>query len=476
MAASEILGLFTSPQQYQQNQLAQFQNRAAQEVQLNPFQQAALGARTAGYQLGQGIGGALGGQDPQLQKIARRQQLLSQLDQSDPASYARVAKIASDAGDQELAFGIANAGREAAVKIAQANKERQLAVPARIQESQQAAVISQAIRQYKALPQTPETTQAIETLQVQLDFLSPKPKTEATPNEIQIATRFALRKGVEGTPEYNAEFDSQLTRLTTKEPKDISPNVKEVGVAEGTRAPVYLDVVKDEQFTYQKGSDGKQVRVPYVGGVDRTTAKVSATSTSKGADEGAKTIAELSAKRVDAARVSAGKAIEQAGLLQELLKTPQPISGSGAPVRVGALRVFSTFGLTSSKDDEALGNADKFNALAGERVISFIKALGSNPTDTDREFARTIGPALEKGTKTNADLINFLLERARKVVKDADAIEAHFYDNNYSLRGYKSPFLTDLETTKSKASDKPVSQMTKQELLEAIEAKKRQPQ
>ena len=28
--ASEILGLFTTPEQYQQNQLAQFQNRAAQ--------------------------------------------------------------------------------------------------------------------------------------------------------------------------------------------------------------------------------------------------------------------------------------------------------------------------------------------------------------------------------------------------------------------------------------------------------------
>ena len=132
MATSEILGLFTSPQQYQQNQLSQFQNRAFQEVQLNPFQQAALGARTAGYQLGQGIGGALGGQDPQLQLIARRQQLLSQLDQSDPASFARVAKMASDAGDQELAFGIANAGRKAESEMAliqQRNRERQGADP-----------------------------------------------------------------------------------------------------------------------------------------------------------------------------------------------------------------------------------------------------------------------------------------------------------------------------------------------------------
>jgi hypothetical protein len=77
--ASEILGLFTTPQQYQQNQLAQFQNRAAQEVQLDPFQQAALGARTAGFQLGQGIGGALGGEDPQLKKITQRQQLLGMM-------------------------------------------------------------------------------------------------------------------------------------------------------------------------------------------------------------------------------------------------------------------------------------------------------------------------------------------------------------------------------------------------------------
>jgi hypothetical protein len=294
----------------------------------------------------------------------------------------------------------------------------------------------------------------------------------AVPNDIQIANEIATLEtsllDIENTPDspdrtraknlLNSRL-SALRTLTSKGEKTVAPNIKEVGVAETTREPVYLDVNNDTQFIYKKNPEGKQVRVPFTGGVDRTTAKVSASATSKGADEGSKTIAELGAKRVDAANVSASKAIEQAGLLQELLKTPQPISGSGAPARVGALRVFSTFGLTSSKDDEALGNADKFNALAGERVISFIKALGSNPTDTDREFARTIGPALEKGTKTNTDLINFLLERSRKVVKDASALETYFYDNNYSLRGYKSPFLTDLETPKSKASDLTTEQL-----------------
>jgi len=105
---SEILGLFTTPEQYQQNQLAQVRNRAFQEVQLDPFQQAALGARTAGYQFGQAVGGALGGQDPQLQKITQRQQLLGMIDPSNPDSYAQAIQAALQTGDQEAAFLLRN--------------------------------------------------------------------------------------------------------------------------------------------------------------------------------------------------------------------------------------------------------------------------------------------------------------------------------------------------------------------------------
>ena len=105
---SEILGLFTTPEQYQQNQLAQVRSRAFQEVQLDPFQQAALGARTAGYQFGQAVGGALGGQDPQLQRITQRQQLLGMIDPSNPDSYAQAIQAALQTGDQEAAFLLRN--------------------------------------------------------------------------------------------------------------------------------------------------------------------------------------------------------------------------------------------------------------------------------------------------------------------------------------------------------------------------------
>jgi hypothetical protein len=220
--ASEIAGLFTTPEQYQLAQQQAQQAQAMQFAQLDPRAQAQYGFYRGGQQLGGAIGGALGGEDPQLKMISQRQQLAAQLDPSKPESFMQAAQLAAQSGDQQFAIALANAGRQAAVQVAQANKERQLAVPADIQKAQQAASITQAIRQYKAMPQTPEIGQAIDTLQVQLDILSPKVKAEATPNEIQIAQALAAEKGVKGTPEYNAEYSAQLTRLTTKETKPLA--------------------------------------------------------------------------------------------------------------------------------------------------------------------------------------------------------------------------------------------------------------
>jgi hypothetical protein len=445
MAENIVAGLFgLTPEMYGEQQRRSALQEGITLAQLDPAARGAAMTYAGARGLGNAIGGALGAEDPQLKMISARNSIAQQIDQSDPESIIKGAQMLAQMGDQQGAMALAQYARQAQGDVAQtkqrlaaalaseatAKRERQQATPNDIQIANEIATLEDTLSQIEGLPADPERTRAKNLLNTRL---------------------------------------SELRRLTAKGEKATAANIKEVGVAETTREPVYLDVNNDQQFIYKQGPDGKQVRVPFTGGVDRkiSETKVTATASSKGAEEGAKTIAELDAKRLGAAQVSSGKAVEQAGLLQELLKTPQPISGSGAPARVGALRVFSTFGLTSPKDDEALQNADKFNALAGERVISFIKALGSNPTDTDREFARTIGPALEKGTKTNTDLINFLLERSRKVVKDAESLETHFYNNNYSLRGYKSPFLSDLETPKSKASD-----LTTEELQRIARGKK----
>lgn len=116
--ASEILGLFASPDQYQQQQQNLARARAIEYAKLDPFQKAESAIGQGAYNLGGAIGGALGGVDPQLQKITMRQQLASQLDQSNPDSFMQVAQLAAQNGDPEFAMAIAEAGRKAQSEMA----------------------------------------------------------------------------------------------------------------------------------------------------------------------------------------------------------------------------------------------------------------------------------------------------------------------------------------------------------------------
>ena len=106
--ASDILGLFTTPEQYQ---LAQRQAQEAQAIQyasLNPMAQANYGTFLAGQRLGGAIGGALGGEDPQLKLISQRQQILGMIDPSNPDSFAQGIQMALQTGDTQTAFLLRN--------------------------------------------------------------------------------------------------------------------------------------------------------------------------------------------------------------------------------------------------------------------------------------------------------------------------------------------------------------------------------
>jgi hypothetical protein len=108
MATSEILGLFQSPDQYRAAQEAAMQQQFARNAEMAPLNRARMLYQQAGYQAGQGIGGALGGVDPQLQKITQRQQILGMIDPANPESYARGIQAALQVGDTEAAFLLRN--------------------------------------------------------------------------------------------------------------------------------------------------------------------------------------------------------------------------------------------------------------------------------------------------------------------------------------------------------------------------------
>ena len=226
--ATDIGGLFTTPEQYQLAQDQAMQAQALQYAQLDPRAQAQYGFYRGGQMLGNAIGGALGGQDPQLQKITQRQQLAAQLDPSKPESFMQAAALAAKSGDQQFAIALADAGRQAAVQVAQANKERQLAIPADIQKAQMIPQIQDAIDQYSAMPPSPERDRAIRLLNNQMKVLVGD-KTANVAAPLQVAARIVEITKQQSTlspesPEYKL-LEAEKTQLQRPEKPEARPSV-----------------------------------------------------------------------------------------------------------------------------------------------------------------------------------------------------------------------------------------------------------
>ena len=434
--ASEILGLFTTPEQYQQAQQQEQQAQAIQFANLNPMAQANYGTFLAGQKLGGAIGGALGGEDPQLQLIARRQQLLSQLDQSDPTSFARVAKMASDAGDQELAFGIANAGREAAVKIAQANKEKQLAVNPDILKSQTSAQIQDNIDQYKLLPPSPERDRAIKLLENQYKVLNPE-KPEATSTEMKNAAAIADSVAQRGTEAWNTRYNTELNRLTTKESKQ---DIPKVGVARLTGEVVYYDKNQDLQFIKKRDPNDptKQIRVPFEGDVDQTTSKVSSTSTSTtGGVDKFRDIPDLRAKIVgvvDPFR-KAVNATDMALESLDLSMTQNNFAGFNA-ARVQLAKALSGGDLSQKEIAAAGGDPSIFGKIIDTTSTLFT----STPSiDTQQKIKDTIKAIRKVALKKGRDEIEVQRNIASRSGFNKDDFEAASNIPEFQPRNKKPP-------------------------------------
>jgi hypothetical protein len=123
--ASEILGLFTSPEQYRAAQDQQTQNAAIQYAGMSPFQRADVSLYTGGRQLGNAVGSLFGMEDPQLKKITMRQQMLTgagggpRINLNDPGSMLRAANVAQEQGDPEFAQYLINASNDLAKNMAE---------------------------------------------------------------------------------------------------------------------------------------------------------------------------------------------------------------------------------------------------------------------------------------------------------------------------------------------------------------------
>jgi hypothetical protein len=228
MAEDIVGGLFgVNPAMYQQQQQKQVFDRAVALQNLDPFQRAGVGLQQAGYNFAGALGGALGGVDPQLQRISALNAISKQIDQSSPESMMSGAKMLADAGFQQEAFALANYARKANSELALAkqrmNEGRAAAIPKEVQIAEYVSTVKTQLGQLQAMEQTPDVVNAINLLQSRLDAL-PQPKEAAQNADIvkaqraaEIVRQLAILKGLpEGqqSPDAIRSLETELAVLS----------------------------------------------------------------------------------------------------------------------------------------------------------------------------------------------------------------------------------------------------------------------
>ena len=427
-----------TPEQYGQQQYQQDLTQGAALAKMTPTERGMAGIYASAGQLGRAFGGAMGVQDPQLKLISTRNTIAQQIDQTNPESILKGAQMLAQAGDQQGAMALAQYARQAQsemaqteqrlaagkASLAQAARERVQAATPAIQEANEMATLQDTLDQLKAQPVSPERDRAIN----------------------MITTRFV-----------------QLERLTNK--KETAANVKEVGVAEGTREPVYLDVNNDQQFIFKTGADGKQMRVPYAGGVDRTTAKtmvsVSQKQEEKFAEKRGTTQADALAT-ASAAASSGVKALNTLTAMKKLDASGELFTGPLANSYIGATNLLASVGLLSPAQIKNLASSEIYDKQAKDLVMEDLGGkLGAQISDADRKFVEARIPQITTSQKARTELLDKLSEIQKGKVDYWRKMNAHAnkYNNlnEFDFSEVYSPVPTVPTATPSGAwSAKPV--------------------
>jgi hypothetical protein len=449
-----------TPQMFGEQQRMSALNEGIALAQLDPASRGAALTYGGAKGLGTAIGGAMGVQDPQLQMISTRNAIAQQIDQSNPESILKGAQMLAQAGDQQGAMALAEYARKAKSEVALAQQRTE---EKRTPEVRNALAYAGTIGEFGS----PEFNRAY---QEKLAELISKEKPEATTPEQKNAMALARTAGPEGSPQYNEKYATELARLTAK--AEGRPVIKEIGVAEGTREPVYTyQTGNDEpiQITFKSDEKGNQKMFYYSGGVDRTTAKTSlGVKLPEGESEFVKKLAAKDADRVDAAITTRDAAVSTINSLNKLASLPdnQLITGQFATGRVGATNLLVTLGLASPSDTNKLVSSQEYQKVAGDVILQTLGGkLGSGFSNADREFIQGLIPQLETNPNARRQLISFMQNKNQEIVKETIRLENYARDKN-GLKGFEPK----IPLSVAPSQPRPYSGLTNEQLDAKIRA------
>jgi hypothetical protein len=437
--ASEILGLFTTPEQYQQAQRQAQEAQAIQYANLDPRSQAQYGFYRAGQQLGNAIGGALGGEDPQLKLISQRQQILGMIDPTNPDTYAQGIQMALQTGDTQTAYLLRN---EMMKSTQQAQELKRQAQQEKLQGYQVEDIVTQRdmatqtrLRQAKAnelFGQLKDDKGIInEQVKNQLlsfqegrDLISAQAKVQpdlrkvlGIVSEVNPFQRFLddpnapafiknsaqqLKNSFDAGVYNEEQIDKYVTRLDEAmgrvEPKDPSFGAEAERKSKRLFGKRYSALNQQEAAVVDQAVEASEkARVPSAPVINMTVQN----QMQKGFGENLTETITSNIKAGRLARPILGAVDSMQILLDEGVRTG---FGQETMMQVGKVgQVFNPdFNIKGLAGQEAL------QSIATNLVLPQVKQLGVNPTDTDLKFINTGSPSLSKTVAGNKLMLSAL--------------------------------------------------------------------
>jgi hypothetical protein len=174
-----------TPEMYQAEQNRQALSQASQLAQLDPFALAKTGIGYGANRLAGVIGGALGGQDPQLRLISARNAVMQGLDLNDPEAIQGASSRLAQIGDMQGAYGLAELAQKRAesqatigLREAQAKKASEWKMMTGVSERNRELIASANTKLGKGEALSPEEESSLR-VQVAQEM---KPKSSIAPS------------------------------------------------------------------------------------------------------------------------------------------------------------------------------------------------------------------------------------------------------------------------------------------------------
>ncbi len=425
--AEIVGGLFgVTPESLQMQRQALLDKQAMDYASLDdPYKQANYAIYRGVGGLTREVGGLLGAQDPEMMRIQQRQSMLQGLDLNNPESLKQGIQTAMQNKDYQLVSELTKRYQDTA-KAALEGRKTEAEIAAKLREGQT--------------------------------------------NEMKNAQSAADMSGApRGSEEWNKAFNSKFNELLAK-----NPSIDNIGVAAGSRMPVYFDKNTNQQFTIQ---DGK--RVAYTGGVDRSTATTKVDMGIGGILE--KFGAQADAKVKSEAWAKAGDLYKTQNALIPKLDSvenalPNTFTGSFANAATQFGKALSGFGIPI--DTKKISNTEYLNSVTAQLVRTIARDFPGSQSNAELQQLLASKPSAPQ----EWDTILRLLKDVKKEVQSSTLTyermsrmpEADRYKSDFNYeQGQTFNKLNRYRQLESSAKSlKPGQTMSRQEVEEAKNLKK----